>query len=86
MPFPFHGSSPSSATPDSPVGVECTFYKADHSAFLWVNDTIQDFNPQILSFGQTLVGQLANGHQSALQGYRNKLSSHSRGIFQINFF
>ena len=83
MPFPFDASSPSSATPDPPQGVECTFYEADYSAFLYFNGTTQDFNPQILSFGQTFVGQLANGHRSALQGYRNRLSSRSRGIFQF---
>jgi len=57
----FDSSSPSSATPDSPLGVECTFYEADYSSQLFFNGTIQDFNPVILTFDQPLAGQLATG-------------------------
>jgi hypothetical protein len=62
----FDSSSPSSATPDSPLGVECNFVEADYSAFIWFNGTIQYFDPQIVSIGQTLVGQLANGHNCSV--------------------
>lgn len=56
----FDNSNPSSAVPESPLGVECDFVDATYSTFVWFNGTVQYLKPTFISIGSTLSGPLAN--------------------------